>query len=84
MVKRLFWNPDWNESLFLVSCAERLMEAPTAHSTREILMRILSDGPGEAATHVQFRLVFVRREGAELIREVTYISPVFDRMGAVA
>ena len=26
MLGRLFWNPRWNESLFLVSCAERLVD----------------------------------------------------------
>jgi hypothetical protein len=44
MLKRLLWNPKWNESLFLVSCAERIMEQDTQysidHSETEILKRI--------------------------------------------
>ncbi len=32
MLGRLFWNPRWNESLFLVACAERLMREPAAQS----------------------------------------------------
>ncbi len=26
MLKRILWNPQWNESLFMVSCAERIIE----------------------------------------------------------
>src|SRR6187402_3359239 len=40
MLVRMFWNPRWNETLFLVSCAERLLTAPTEHSSHEIFNRI--------------------------------------------
>ncbi len=39
----MFWNPEGNESLFLVSCAERIMENYTPHSENEILKRIARD-----------------------------------------
>ena len=54
MVRRLFWNPRWNQSLYLVSCAERLLEDPSHERVRELWMRVadvvrseLARGPGE-------------------------------------
>jgi len=81
MLGRMLWNPRWNESLFLVSCAERLVECPTQHSEDEILKRIIkefeanpSDSHLLAATHLQFRLVLVQRQGSQLEHEVVYLS----------
>ena len=81
MLKRMFWNPDWNESLFLVSCAERLMASPTVHSSQEILKRIKVELERNsidvmATPYLQFRLVFVSREGSQLQKHITYISPI--------
>ncbi len=74
MLKRLVWNPRWNASLFLVSCAERLMQHPTDHSEREIVRRIAAEHP--TAKYVQFRLVFIARIGEVLHQEVPYVSRV--------
>lgn len=74
MIKRLFWNPQWNETLFLVSCAERLIENPTDHSYQEILKRIRADI--KSAPYLQYRLVFVRRDGVTLQKETLFISSV--------
>lgn len=87
MLGRMFWNPAWNEQLFLVSCAERLMENPTAHSIEEIARRVSAGIPaapaGEAEPgYLQFRLVFVSREGAVILRDVEYISEVLPRAEA--
>lgn len=74
MLGRLVWNPRWNETLFLVSCAERLIDEPTAHSEDEIFRRIaaeLAAGPGD---WLAFRLVLVHREGDEIVREVAYFA----------
>jgi hypothetical protein len=65
MLARLVWNPQRNESLFLTSCAERLMENPTAHSANEISARV----------GAPWRVVVVRREGEALVREVAAASP---------
>ena len=86
MLKRMFWNPRWNESLYLVSCAERLMENPTEHSRQEILKRIkaeLEHSSIDATTtpYLQFRLVFLSRHGAQLQRRVAFISPVHRHFG---
>lgn len=75
MVARLFWNPRWNEGLFLVSCAERILENPTTHSQTEIARRIARGLDGAPAS-VQFRIVLVKREGADIVKEVTTASPL--------
>jgi len=82
MLKRLFWNSGWNETLFLTSCAERLMEHPTEHSNQEIACRIKADLNDNAfnlcgKSYCQFRLVFIHRIENHLERAITYISPVF-------
>lgn len=78
MLGHMFWNPVWNESLFLVSCAERIMEQPTRHSEDEILKRIKTEfvhsDADRSATHFQFRLLVVRREGEQMLREVVFES----------
>jgi hypothetical protein len=73
MLRRLIWNPRWNETLFLVSCAERLIDHPTPHSEDEIFRRIAADlicEPGEP--WLVFRLVFVSRQGEAIEREVLF------------
>jgi len=85
----LFWNAKWNESLFLVSCAERLIEFPTQHSENEIFKRIateLLNSPNSAKEpFFQFRLIFIRREGERLIEEILYQSKIknLDRLGSL-
>ena len=83
MLKRMVWNPKWNESLFLVSCAERLMEQPSSHSEDEILKRIIGGIKGSVAevdavgcSHIQFRLLLVQRVGSELQEEVVFYSRI--------
>lgn len=80
MLKKLFWNPRWNESLFLVSCAERILENHTLHSENEILKRIKKDlslrKEQETETHLQFRLLFIQRVGAELKTDVLFNSKI--------
>ena len=79
MLSRLVWNPRWNETLFVVSCAERLIDNPTDHSQDEILRRIAADlaRQPDAATQapwLSFRLVFLSREGEAIDREVLFQS----------
>ncbi len=76
MLQRLIWNPHWNESLFLVSCAERLSQDITPeHSEREILTRMKRDLQAETnAEQFRFRLVFVHREDETLTQEILYTS----------
>ena len=83
MLGRMIWNPRWNESLFLVSCAERLMEYPTQHSEDEILKRIMAELKSHslatnvtAATHLQFRLLIIKRHDSQLQQTVVFHSRV--------
>ena len=79
ILRRLFWNPRWNDSLYLVSLSERLMLNPTQHSVDEILDRlnfyVLAPDPvEEGPLNLQFRLIFVRREGEQITESITYLS----------
>ena len=87
MLKRMLWNPRWNEYLFLVSCAERIMadsnQQVIQHSENEILKRIENDLLGTEAIsnisgemHLQFRLIFVQRQGTVLQEEITFVSRI--------
>lgn len=79
VLRRLFWNPEWNETLFLTSCAERLLENPTEHSVTEISSRIAAtlepSAPNGGDQFFQFRLALISREGGARKKEITYISP---------
>lgn len=85
MLQRMLWNSRWNESLYLVSCAEKIVGESSQqiiqHSENEILKRIENDLLHInkkidilAATHLQFRLMFVQRQGEELQQDVAFVS----------
>lgn len=79
MLRRMLWNPQWNETLYLVSCSERLIAAPTQHSAQEIQKRVARDvmrgpPPPSPATMLYFRLVFLDRIGADIIKSIEYES----------
>ena len=83
LLGRLVWNPGWNESLFLMSCAERLMqgEEEEAFAREEIFRRIQRhQGPGQGPLQpIQFRLVFHMRDAnaaEEVATHIAYISPI--------
>ncbi|MEZ5660312.1 MAG: hypothetical protein R3E83_17790 [Burkholderiaceae bacterium] len=72
----------WNETLFMISCAERLLEAPDEHSCREIFRRIAADlPPDEDHGYLRFRLVQVCRTGHALERETRFVSEIRDLRG---
>lgn len=82
MVRRMIWNPRWNESLYLVTCAERVIQNPSEHSSREISDRIRTElhrvgRAAEAFPFFRFRLVFMSRLGTEIRRDVVFESPVY-------
>ena len=78
MVVRLFWNPTRNEDLFVISCAERIQQKPTAHSIDEIRRRIQDDvaqsGIDTMGQLLQFRLLFVHRASEGMVQEVVFLS----------
>jgi hypothetical protein len=73
MLGRLVWNPRWNESLFVTSCAERLIDHPTAHSEDEIFRRLAADlAPDDA--WLSFRIVLLSQGAKGLAREIAYVA----------
>lgn len=83
MLGRMFWNPGWNEYLFLGSCAERFAESPSPHVSREILNRIAdwlecNSANLSATPCLKFRLVFVSRDGTQLQKNITFVSPAIN------
>lgn len=78
MIWRLFWNPSWNETLYLVSCAERIQQFDSAHSINQIRQRILIEIARQnfdrTDKSMQFRLVFVHRADDGLATEVVFLS----------
>lgn len=93
MLRRMLWNPQWNESLFLVSLAERLMSAATpetvAHSERELLLRIARDldrrGGCDRDARLQIRLRLVGRPGPmeAVASEIVYLSDACPLAGLI-
>ncbi|WP_282091987.1 hypothetical protein [Epibacterium ulvae] len=83
IIRRLFWNPAWNEQLFMVSCSERLIDTPTVHSAAELARRIAQTLP-EHEVDFQFRLVFLSREEDQIIKSVEYESARISRAEALA
>lgn len=91
MLRRLLWNPQWNENLYLVSLAERLVSATTAqteaHSQRELLLRVARhldrQNAGDRNAWLQIRLRFVSRAGAgdstssQIASQIAYVSSPF-------
>jgi len=82
MLGRMVWNPWWNESLFVISCAERIIECPSQHSEDEILKRIHREldedivSVNGVARYLQFRLVMVQRVGDALQEELVFHSRI--------
>ena len=84
MLFRLFHNPQWNETLYINTCAERLFEGYSDMREREIMRRILAavnSGEVEVAedsTYVIYRISAVMREGLVVNQQVTFVStPAF-------
>lgn len=82
MLRRMLWNPRWNESLYLVTCAERMIQNPSEHSGREIRDRIRTElhrigSAAEEGPFFRFRLVFMSRLGTEIRRDVIFESPIY-------
>lgn len=78
MIRRLFWNPAWNEALYLVSCAERIQQSESPHSIGQIRQRILFEiarlNIDTVGKSMQFRLAFVHRGDEGLTTEVVFLS----------
>lgn len=79
MLLRLFYNPQWNETLFLTRCAERLItNDEPAHHQEEIFKHIIAknDHDLEHFAYMQFRLIFIERHNEALKSHTLFTSPI--------
>ena len=80
MLARLAWNPDWNEALYLVSCAERLLEHPSEVRAAHLVSRVAAvldtddEGRGGEARVLRVRVVLVTGARGRVEREVAFVS----------
>lgn len=72
MVRRLFWNPWWNECLYLTSLSERVVYDRSQRAADEIMARIREDFPG--APEPRVRIVLIDRQGGDLVSTVAWAS----------
>jgi hypothetical protein len=79
-MQRLFWNPKWNETLYINSCAERLFDGYSPMREHEIMRRILAAiYLGEIQIkdndrYIVFRILALAREGQEVIETLVFVS----------
>ena len=74
---RLFHNGHWNDTLFLVSLSERLLEGDATRSEAQIVDLIRRDDP-DLTGPFRFRLSLVSREGQTVVRHFAYTSPIHE------
>ncbi len=75
----IFYNPRWNESLFIMNCAEQLIINPNDFNEQEIMRRIKTELERKqldlkVTPYLQFRLVFISRQGSELQKDILFVS----------
>lgn len=76
----LFYNAWWNENLYLVALAERLVQNPTKHSEKEIIKRIQREGEMDRP-YMRFRLIFVHRADSKIQKDIIFTSDIFESQG---
>jgi hypothetical protein len=81
MLARLFWNHRRNESLYLVSCAERLVDDPTEQRALQLWRRVVDTAisemvVGEPSGHafLRVRIVETHRQHGRVVEHVVYTS----------
>lgn len=67
---RLVWNPAWNNALFVVSCADRVVTDPSDHGARELRRRIAWHHGAEA----RFRIVIREQVGGVQVTTIPFQS----------
>ena len=78
--RRLLHNPEWNETLFINTCAERLFEGYSVMREQEIMRRILAAihcgeiKVDKAKPYVTYRISAVMREGQVIGQQVTFVA----------
>ncbi|MES2676417.1 MAG: hypothetical protein V4660_19420 [Pseudomonadota bacterium] len=79
-LRRLLWNPEWNEFLYMNTCAEHICDEHSVMREQEIMRRILlAASAGEIksepdAHFLLFRISTVVREDKVVKRSVVFVS----------
>lgn len=79
-ITRLFYNPVWNETLFMHSCAEHVFEQASSFHAQEIMRRLLEAVErGELSVpaypvRFMYRLLAVVRDHDQLVSSVAFVS----------
>lgn len=80
-LRTFFFNPRWNETLFLVTCAEGVIRDESDHTLREIRDRLRADlnrdADGTAAPWFRFRIALLSRHEGRVRRDVVFTSPAY-------
>lgn len=77
---RLWWNPQWNEFLYMNTCAEHLCDEHSVMREQDIMFRILlavetGEITPEPNTHfLRFRISTVMREDKVVTQPVVFVS----------
>lgn len=84
IVTSLFFNPVWNEALFMMDCAEKMLVEPSKELDCEIMERIIAELERRGydlrdLSYLQYRLVL--EEGHN--RELAYVSELKTLRGAI-
>ncbi len=78
-IKSLFFNPYWNEALFITNCAEQLIINYTEFGEQEIAKRIISilerrQLDLKSSPYLEFRIVFLSKHDSKLEENVLFTS----------
>ncbi|MFX4223930.1 MAG: hypothetical protein ACMVO3_25000 [Thalassobaculum sp.] len=84
-LRAFFFNPRWNETLFLTTCAEGVIRDESDHTVREIRDRLRADvnrpGAGPSAPWFRFRIALLSRHEGRIRRDVVFTSPAYPTAG---
>lgn len=81
---QLLHNPQWNETLYLNTCCEHLLENPNTHwhlPIQQRLQRACQLGEiqlPENTQQMRFRVAYYRRHQQQIQVEIGYTSPAFN------
>lgn len=79
-VWRLLHNPQWNETLYINTCAERLFEGYSEMRVQEIMRRLLvavsraEISVGANDKYLVYRIGAIMREGGSVHEQITFTS----------
>lgn len=72
--KSIFFNPEWNQKLYLINCAEKIVISQSKHAVKEIFKAILEKLKLEGDKFVCFRLVFISKKSEGFREDILYQS----------